>query len=109
MTRVLFVEDDDDARETFSFALREAGLAVFEERLGETALQSLDRRVPDVILLDVVMPPGEINGVEMLVRLREDHRWKRLPVVVLSGVGDHLNADVMARLGVRMVLTKAEV
>jgi PleD family two-component response regulator len=86
---------------------RRAGLAVFEERLVETALESQDRRVPDVIMLDVGIPP-EINGVAMLARLREDHRWKRLPVIVLSGFGDHLNADIVTRLGVRVVLTKAE-
>jgi CheY-like chemotaxis protein len=64
---------------------------------------------PNIILLDVGMPPGEISGIEVLARLREDHRWKSLPVVVLSGFGDHLNPDIMARLGVRTVLTKAEV
>jgi CheY-like chemotaxis protein len=109
MTKVLFVEDDDDVRENLSFELRQTGLAVFEERLAETALESLDRRVPDVILLDVGMPPGEITGIELLARLREDPRWKRLPVVVLSGFGKHLNPDLMASLGVQAVLTKAEV
>jgi CheY-like chemotaxis protein len=109
MTKVLFVEDDDDVRENLSFELRQTGLAVFEERLAETALESLDRRVPDVILLDVGMPPGEITGIELLARLREDPGWKRLPVVVLSGFGKHLNPDLMASLGVQAVLTKAEV
>src|SRR5262245_53935413 len=80
----------DDVRENFSFKLRRAGLAVFEERLAETVLEALNHRVPDLILLDVGMPPGEISGIEVLARLREDPRWKRLRVVVLSGFGNHL-------------------
>jgi len=77
--------------------------------LAQPAFESLERRVPDVILLDVGMPLGEIDGGKVLARLREDPRGKRLPVLVLSGFGDHLNPDIMARLGVQVVLMKAEV
>jgi hypothetical protein len=51
------------------------------------------------------MAPGEI-GIEMIARLSENHCWKNLPVVVLSGFGKYLNSDVMARLGVQIVLTR---
>jgi hypothetical protein len=50
-----------------------------------------------------------MSGIEMLARLRENHCWKNLPVVVLSGFGKYLNSDVMTRLGVHIVLTKTEV
>jgi CheY-like chemotaxis protein len=109
MIDVLFVEDDDVVREIFALGLRKAGFVVSEERFAEAALRSLDRCAPDLLLLDIGMPPGEMSGLELLARLRESDRWRHLPVIVLSGLGNHINLDIMARLGVSAVLTKAEV
>ena len=70
--KVMFIEDDDDLRETLTMALRHAGLDVLEERLAESALQSIDMYTPDLLLIDIFMPPGEMSGAELLARLRED-------------------------------------
>src|SRR5262245_45864948 len=94
MTTVLYVEDDDDIRENFVFELRQAGLIVIDERLAEAALRSLERSTPDLLLLDIGMPPGEMSGIEMLASLRESTRWKRLPVIVLSAFGEYINPDI---------------
>jgi CheY-like chemotaxis protein len=50
-----------------------------------------------------------MSGAELLTRLREDTRWRNVPVIVLSGLGDRLNPHVMRGLNVRAVLTKTEV
>jgi DNA-binding response OmpR family regulator len=107
--KVLFIEDDADLRETLTMALRHAGLDVLEERLAESALQSIEMYTPDLLLLDIFMPPGEMSGAELLARLREDTRWHSVPVIVLSGLGDRLNPHVMRRLNVHAVLTKTAV
>src|SRR5262245_20935532 len=109
MARVLFVEDNDDYRENLAVELRQIGLEVFEERLAEAAFSSLDRCTPDLLLLDIVMPAGEMNGIEVLAQLRRCDRWRKLPVIVLSALGNHLNPDMMTRLEVRAVLTKTDV
>jgi CheY-like chemotaxis protein len=109
MTRILYVEDEDDVRETFARELRQAGLEVIEERLAEAALQSLASWGPDLLLLDIGMPPGEMGGLSALILLRQSARWKHLPVIVLSALGDRRNPDIMVRLGVRAVLRKGEV
>jgi len=90
-------------------ALRHAGLDVLEERLAESALRSMEIYTPDLLLLDIFMPPGEMSGAELLARLRENPRWRSVPVIVLSGLGDRLNPHVMRSLNVRAVLTKTEV
>jgi CheY-like chemotaxis protein len=77
---VLYVEDDDVIRELFAESLREAGLTVQEESLAERALDILARSRPDVILLDLGMPAGRMNGVEMLARLRDDPELAGIPV-----------------------------
>src|SRR5262245_40564611 len=107
--KVLLIEDDDDLRETLTMALRHAGLDVLEERLAESALRSMEIYTPDLLLLDIFMPPGEMSGAELLARLRENPRWRSVPVIVLSGLGDRLNPHVMRSLNVRAVLTKTEV
>jgi CheY-like chemotaxis protein len=109
MPKILYVEDDDPLREVTASELRSAGLSVVEERRASSALKSIAEHRPDLVLLDIGMPHGDISGVDMLARLREEEQWRDLPVVVLSGFGDVINDDVMARLGVRAVLTKTNV
>jgi CheY-like chemotaxis protein len=103
---VLYVEDDDAVRHLYADALREAGLIVHEERFAGHALDTLTRRLPDVILLDLGMPAGLMSGIEMLVRMRDVPEWAQIPVVVFSGLSDVVNPDIMARLNVSNVLSK---
>jgi CheY-like chemotaxis protein len=105
---VLYIEDDDVVRGLFAECLRRADLIVVEEGLAERALDTLNRVHPDVILLDLGMPVGRMSGIEMLARLRDVPEWAQVPVVVLSGFGDVVNADIMARLNVSHVLTKTD-
>jgi CheY-like chemotaxis protein len=103
---VLYVEDDDFSRRTYADALRKAGLIVQEERSTSHALDVLSGGLPAVILLNLEMPASRISGIEMLVRLRNVPEWALIPVVVLSGLGDVVNPDIMARLNVSTVLSK---
>ncbi|HEV8639904.1 MAG TPA: response regulator [Methylomirabilota bacterium] len=106
MPAVLFVEDDDCLRDLIAEALRDTGFVVIERKLAEEALVYLGQNTPDIILLDLGMPPGEMSGLELLARLREGDAAARIPVVVLSGFGDVVNRDVTGRLGVSLVLSK---
>jgi len=103
---VLYVEDNDSVRDLYADALSKAGLIVQEERFAAHALDVLTSFRPDLILLDLGMPAGQMSGIEMLVRLRADPQWERIPVVVFSAAGDLVNPDVMARLNVSNVLSK---
>jgi DNA-binding response OmpR family regulator len=109
MAEILFVEDDDAVRQLFAEALREAHFRVSERRRAEEALPELARAAPDVVILDLGMPPGTLSGTELLARLRETPGWRAVPVIILSGFGDVLNPDVAARLGVHQVFTKSQV
>src|SRR5262245_30331423 len=69
MPEVLFVEDDDTLRGLYAECLREAGFTVREARLAEEGLHALRRAAPDLVLLDLAMPHGEMSGTELLARL----------------------------------------
>jgi CheY-like chemotaxis protein len=106
---ILFVEDNDQLRELYAGYLRDGGFSVVEVKLAETALELLGQRTPDLVLLDLGMPPGEMSGIEMLARLRENPAWAEIDVVILSGIGDQINPDLASRLRVGAVLAKAAV
>jgi CheY-like chemotaxis protein len=61
---------------------------------------------PDVIVLDLGMPHGSLQGTEVLAQLRDDEVGRDIPVIIVSGLGDLVNADVARRLGVKAILAK---
>ena len=84
---VLLVEDNEDIREMMSLALQLAGARVVCASNGLEALSILkDRRPPDIILLDLMMPV--MNGWEFVESLAKDAGWSRIPVVVVTAFAE---------------------
>jgi two-component system, OmpR family, KDP operon response regulator KdpE len=81
--RVLVVDDEPQIVRGLKIILRSAGYAVEAAENKADALALLAARPPDALVLDLVLPDGE--GVEVC---REVRQWSRLPIVVLSAVGD---------------------
>jgi two-component system chemotaxis response regulator CheY len=86
-TKVVFVADDDaDFRMALGDALAAAGLSVVLFPNAQKLLRALDQTTPTIIVTDVSMPG--ISGSELLRVLRLDERWRRIPVVVMTGNND---------------------
>ncbi len=81
--RVLVVEDDPDARAVIRNYLEEAGMEVILAENGREGEKRLQEEVPDLILLDLVMPV--MDGTTFLKRLREETRHRGIPVVICTG------------------------
>jgi len=79
---VLLVDDDSDVREILQMTLANEGYDVRAAGNGAEALTELSHGVPDVVLLDMMMPV--MSGAEFLAAVRADERYKRLPVVVVT-------------------------
>jgi CheY-like chemotaxis protein len=105
-TSVLIVEDDDDARSVFEDSLRMSGFSVRAISQAADTFEALRTATPDVIVLDLGMPSGTLQGMEALARLREVEAWREIPVIILSGFGELVNRDITRRLGVAAILTK---
>ena len=104
--RILVVDDDDEVREVLVAVLQTAGFTVVSVGLTEDALEVLRAGPPDLIVMDLVMPCGTMQGMEFLAAVREVEAWKTLPVIILSAYGDVVNRDITARLGAAAVLSK---
>ena len=81
-SRVLLVDNDDDARAVFSALLRQSGAQVRVASSADAALGVLDQFDPHVVITDVAMP--DRDGYDLLREIRSRHRYERLPVVALT-------------------------
>ena len=103
---ILVVDDDEEVREVLVAVLHAAGFTVSSVGLTEDALEVLRTAPPDLIVLDLVMPRGTMQGMEFLAAVREVDAWKTIPVIILSAYGDIVNRDITTRLGAAAVLSK---
>ena len=81
--RVLIVDDEAQIRRALRTALTGHGYEVELAEEGESALTALAARVPDVVVLDLMMPG--VDGFEVLQQTRA---WSRVPIIVLSTIRD---------------------
>lgn len=103
--RVLVVEDEPENRLFIGLMLRTEGYDVLEAEDGQCALELLAReQPPELILLDVMMPG--LNGWQVFQRLRQDPRWARIPVVMLTALAQRSDVERAVELGVDGYLTK---
>jgi hypothetical protein len=79
---VLLIEDDEPTREMVRRTLEAAAWSVMEAENGRVGLERLDQAVPDLVLLDLMMP--EMDGFQFLSRMRETPAWRAIPVVVVT-------------------------
>jgi signal transduction histidine kinase/CheY-like chemotaxis protein len=80
--RVLVVDDDDILRRSVLQALEKEGWKVSEADNGRVGLKRLGQSLPDVIVLDLMMP--EMDGFEFLDELRRHAEWREIPVLVVT-------------------------
>ena len=103
--RVMVVEDEPENRLFIGLMLRTEGYDVIEAEDGPTALDLLGAGSdPEMILLDVMMPG--LNGWQVFERLREDPRWRSIPVVMLTALAQRADVERAVQLGVDGYLTK---
>jgi DNA-binding response OmpR family regulator len=104
--KILIVEDDPFLSSITVNHLEEKGHTVTVATDGEQALAQLEKDVPDLVLLDIVMPG--LNGFEVLKRIKTDERLKRVSVVMFSNLGQEHEIEEATSLGADAFLVKAK-
>jgi two-component system, OmpR family, phosphate regulon response regulator PhoB len=104
VTTVLLVDDERDLLSVLDFNLRAAGFETLLATRGEEALLAMKRRVPDLVLLDLMLP--DLPGTEVCRRIKGDPRTRHVPVVMLTAKGDEVDRVVGFELGADDYVTK---
>lgn len=104
MNKVYCVEDDENIRELITYALKSSGFQAqgFEE--GEPFFKALKVQLPDLILLDIMLP--DIEGTEILRRLRADEDTSSIPVILLTAKASEMDTVKGLDLGADDYITK---
>jgi two-component system phosphate regulon response regulator PhoB len=92
--KILVVDDEEDILELLNFNLSREGYALLLSSTGEEALNLVRSELPDVVVLDLMLPG--IDGLEVARILKNDSRSRDIPIVMLTAKGEE--ADVVAGL-----------
>jgi two-component system phosphate regulon response regulator PhoB len=94
---VLVVDDERDLVSLLDFNLRQAGMETSLAYSGGQALEEARRRVPDLVLLDLMLP--DQSGTDVCRQLKGDPRTRAVPVIMLTARGEELDRVVGFELG----------
>jgi DNA-binding response OmpR family regulator len=103
--RILLAEDDRFLRKAAETALKRQGFTVLVAVDGEEALRMARAEVPDLLLLDLIMP--KLQGFEVLRALKADAATAAIPVIVLSNLGQDSDVKQAMEAGAVAYLVKA--
>jgi DNA-binding response OmpR family regulator len=102
---ILIVEDDKMLRELISKKLEKENYNISVAIDGEEGLKKIKEERPDLILLDLILPG--IDGFEVLERIKQDPEINKIPVVILSNLGQKEEIEKGLKLGATDYLIKA--
>ncbi len=92
--KILLADDDQSLVRTLSWILKHEGYEVVVAPGGEGLLSKLEEERPHLLLLDIMMP--QVDGLQLLQKIKADERFRHLPVLMISSVQDVEGATVRA-------------
>jgi two-component system alkaline phosphatase synthesis response regulator PhoP len=101
---ILVVEDEEDIRELLKYNLEKEGYQVSSAATGEEALQAVRKRLPDLILLDLMLPG--MDGLEVCRLIKGEPQTRHLPLVMLTAKGEEADIVTGLELGADDYITK---
>jgi DNA-binding response OmpR family regulator len=101
---VLLVEDEEHIRLVVEYNLKREGFEVYSAEDGQAALEIARKIIPDIILLDWMLPG--MNGLEVLTELKHDERTEHIPVFMLTAKGMASDVARALEMGADDYITK---
>jgi CheY-like chemotaxis protein len=92
---VLIIDDEPDTLTYFSSLLEDEGFETMVAENGEEGLKKVKERIPDLITLDITMP--ETSGVRCYRELRENDAYRKIPIIMITGVSDKFQDFISTR------------
>lgn len=84
--KILLIDDEKDIIKMNMLRLADSNYSVLSAGDGKEGLEKAEKEIPDLILLDVMMP--KMDGIQTLVKLKSNPRTSHIPVIMLSGLGE---------------------
>jgi two-component system phosphate regulon response regulator PhoB len=101
---ILTVDDEEDVLELVRYHLAKEGYSFETATSGEEALVKIKGRLPDLIILDLMLP--EIDGLEVCKKLKRDSKTKHVPIIMLTAKGEESDIVTGLELGADDYVTK---
>ncbi len=103
--KILFIEDEPVLQQSMGSALQNAGFEVLSALDGEIGLRLAQSEIPDLILLDLILPKKD--GFEVLKELKADKKTASIPVLVLTNLEGTADIERVLSAGATTFLVKA--
>jgi DNA-binding response OmpR family regulator len=103
--KILIVEDDVFIRDIYQVKFSQEGFEVTVAEDGIKALEKLEKLVPDIILLDIIMP--YMNGMEVLKKIKSNVLLKDIPIIMLTNISEKEKVSEGMEYGVNDYLIKS--
>ncbi len=87
--RIMIVDDEEDIRVSVGQIFEVSGYEVTKAKDGNDCLNKLERAIPDLVILDIMMPG--MNGWDVAARIKENSKWSKIPIVFLTAKGDEMS------------------
>ena len=101
---VLLVDDEPNIVLSLEFLIKQAGYEVRVARDGDAAIKAIEERLPDLVLLDVMMPKRD--GFDVCETIRANPVWKEIPIIMLTAKGRDIEREKGLALGADAYITK---
>jgi len=105
MSKIAIIEDDAAISQMYRIKFETEGYDVDTAENGKLGLELIDKMKPDMVLLDLMMP--EMNGDEMLQKLRKTAFGSDVKVIILTNMGESEAPAIIKELGVLAFIVKA--
>ncbi|MBZ9572519.1 response regulator [Patescibacteria group bacterium] len=105
--KILMIEEDRFLRKIYRNKLSDSGFEFIEAINGIEGLNKIFSEKPDLILLDIILPRK--NGFDVLIEIKRRTATKKIPVIILSNLGQESDVKKGLSLGAKEYLVKTEV
>ncbi len=106
MKNILIIEDDEFLRGLIKKKLDSEGFEVVSAADGEEGVKKAKDAKPDLVLLDLILP--NMDGYEVLSKIRDDKSISSTPVIILSNLGQQEDIEKATKLGASDYIIKAQ-
>ncbi len=101
---ILVVDDEVDILTLLEYNLERSGFRVIKAKDGPEAIELATEKMPDLIVLDIMLP--DMEGTEVLKRLKQSDQTRHIPVIMLTAKGEEVDRIVGFELGAEDYITK---